>query len=235
MQGVVFSGHAFHPRFNRGLRMRACTFYALCALIVLFSLSAPLGFAHAQSAETPPQTEQKTSTPPIDILPAKTAQTRGIMYNTDEITHPELRMTSDKSELIHLDGNAASIIIGNPRHLSVTAESASLLVLSSRAPGATVFTVLDAKGSILMQRHVIVDAPKERYMRVRKSCAGSDDNNCQTTNIYYCPGACHKILVDDGEQSQTQGGSGVGNTAQSSGTSEPAPEENPNATEEPTQ
>jgi hypothetical protein len=198
--------------------MRFPSLLALCALILLVPSVSTL----AQDAA-----------PPIDILPAKTAKTKGLMYNTDEITHPELRMTPDKSELVHLEGAAASIIIGNPQHLSIIAESPSLLVLSSRAPGATYFTVLDSKGGVLMQRHVIVSSPKEKYMRVRKSCSGSKDKNCQPTNVYYCPDMCHRILIDDAA-AQNSGASAEPAPASSSGeaTTEPGAQDTPNATQE---
>lgn len=197
--------------------MRFLSFLALFSLLLL----VPLAGVMAQD-----------SAAPVDILPAKTAKTKGLMYNTDEITHPEIRMTPDKSELVHLEGAAASIIIGNPQHLSIIAESASLLVLSSRAPGATYFTVLDSKGGVLMQRHVIVSSPKENYMRVRKSCAGSKDKNCQPTNVYYCPDMCHRILIDDAS-AQNSGANAESAPASSGGaTTEPAVQDNPNASEE---
>jgi hypothetical protein len=46
-----------------------------------------------------------------------------------------------------------------------------------------------------MQRHILVDAPQDHYVRVRKSCAFSNNGNCQTTQVYYCPGMCHEINV----------------------------------------
>lgn len=203
---------------------------AFCALFLLVPAFSTLAATPAE--QTSPANAPEASPPPIDILPAKTAQTKGLMYNTNKITHPEVQMTPDKSEIIHLDGAAASIIIGNPRHLNIIAESPQLLVLSSLAPGATYFTVLDSKGAVIMQRHVIVSSPKENYVRVRKSCAGARDKDCQTTNVYYCPGMCHKILIDDGTKAQ-KSSNDTAKTKESSGDSQNSEEENPNATEEP--
>ncbi len=137
--------------------------------------------------------------PPVDVLPAETAQERGMAYESDEHTHPSLKMTPDKSELVRLEGHAASIIIGNPNHLSILADSSQTLVLVPRAPGATHFTVLDKNGAVIMQRHVIVASPKEKYLRVRRSCAGTDDDSCRNTSVFYCPVMCHEILLGDGE------------------------------------
>lgn len=134
-----------------------------------------------------------------------------MQYNSEAHTHPALKLTPDKSELVRLDKPAGSIIIGNPNHLSILADTSKTLVLVPRAPGATHFTVLDMDGAVLMQRHVIVASPKEKYLRVRRSCAGSDDDNCQQTSVFYCPDMCHEIIMgsedsDDGSGDEGEGG-----------------------------
>ena len=159
-------------------------------------------------------------TPPIDVLPAKTAETKGLYFDVNEITHPQIDLTPDKSELVRLEGDAASIIIGNPAHLSIMAESSKLLVLVPRSPGASYFTVLNTKGEVVMQRHVIVASPKEKYIRVRRSCAGSSNQNCQETSVYYCPDMCHQILMADPENGS--GGASSGNGSADMGAAPPA-------------
>lgn len=145
--------------------------------------------------------------PPIDVMPAQKAETQGIYYDMNAITHPQIEMTPDKSELVRLDDEAASIIIGNPKHLTVMAESPKMLVLVPHSAGATYFTVLNHKNEVIMQRHVIVASPKEKYIRVRRSCAGSANQNCQETSVYYCPDMCHQIIMaDPNEQQQASGG-----------------------------
>lgn len=108
-------------------------------------------------------------------------------------THDTIELTMDKSELIRLDREAASIIVGNPNHVNVLAETSKLLVIVPRAPGATHISVLDRDSNLIMQRHIIVAAPKEKYVRIRRSCAGSDDEGCLNTQTYYCPDSCHEI------------------------------------------
>ncbi len=121
-----------------------------------------------------------------------------------EATHPDLRLTPDKSELIRLDSDAGSIIIGNPAHINVIADSSKILVIVPRAIGATHFTVLDKNGQAIMQRHVIVASPKENYIRIKRVCA-DDAQNCQSTSVLYCPNMCHEIKsVDDTEKASTQ-------------------------------
>lgn len=122
-----------------------------------------------------------------------------------------LRLTPDKSELIRLPRSAASVVVGNPAHISVLAESANTLVIVPRAAGASHFTALDDKGEIILQRHVIVAAPQKDYLRVRRTCTRGDDS-CQATSVYYCPDMCHEIAMD---QSDTPAGGGQASGASS--------------------
>lgn len=127
----------------------------------------------------------------------------------NDITHPPLRMTPDKSTIIELNEAAGSIIVGNPAHLNIMADSATRLIAVPRAQGASFFTVLGKEGNVIMQRHVIVGStagPDNKYMRVRRVCAGGSAN-CQQTSVYYCPDMCHEISVE-------QTGSGSGNSAE---------------------
>lgn len=150
------------------------TTLALSLIFIGFSLKTSSAFAEmATAAETP-----------VALFKA----------GTIEETHPPVKLTPDKSELIHLEKDAASIIVGNPFHLSVVMDNTKLLVLVAKEPGATHMTVLDKEGEIIMQRHVIVASPKQKYVRVRRNCAGGDD--CQATSVYYCPGMCHEVILN---------------------------------------
>ncbi len=155
--------------------------FALTVFIVLGSLND----AAAQNAS------------PVDIISASAMPSDSAPDNGGATTHPPVRLTPDKSELIRLDSKAASIIVGNPAHLSVLAESAETLVLVPRQPGATYITVLGQNGDVIMARHVIVASPQKKYVRIRKSCAGGAEG-CQTTQVYYCPDMCHEINIETG-------------------------------------
>jgi len=169
--------------------------------LVLLCLAGPVSAQVAETAAAP--------TPPIDVMPAETAFKKGLINEASEITHPEIRMTPDKSDIVYLEKPASSIIIGNQNHLAIMADSAQTLVLIPKAPGATYFTVLDRTGNVIMQRHVLVDAPEKKYMRVRRSCASSGDKNCQETSVFYCPDMCHKIILNDGASGNTATGTGT--------------------------
>lgn len=115
--------------------------------------------------------------------------------------YPIMRITQDKSEMVKLGQKAASVIVGNPNHISVLLDTPDTLVIVPRAPGASHFSVMGEDGSVIMQRHVIVGGAKEHYVRIRRSCS-ANDRSCQTTSVYFCPDTCHEV------QENTQGASG---------------------------
>ncbi len=62
------------------------------------------------------------------------------------VTHPILRLTQDKSEMVKLDQEAASVIVGNPNHVSVLLDTPDTLVIVPRAAGASHFTIMISRG-----------------------------------------------------------------------------------------
>lgn len=159
----------------------------------------------AATDTTKPDAETKTASPEPafqGLIPTRSAEapapktkdivTYGLEKPTGDDTHPILKITPDKSELVRLDSDAASIIVGNPDHLGVLMDNRRLLILVPRQPGATYLTVLNAAGEIIMQRHVIIASPQTDYIRIRRSCAGQP-SGCQETSVYYCPGMCHTV------------------------------------------
>jgi Flp pilus assembly secretin CpaC len=113
-----------------------------------------------------------------------------------DTTHPMMRLSQDKSEMITLKEDAASVIVGNPNHVSVLLDTPRTLVIVPRIAGASHFTVIGKDGSTLMQRHVIVGGPKDNYVRIRRSC-DSGDRNCQPTSTYFCPDVCHEVTENN--------------------------------------
>lgn len=150
-------------------------------------LLAGLAFAPAYA--------QKAPMPGDDLMPAVSAQSAAVPTESLESeTHPTLNLSPDKSELVPLDREASSVIIGNPAHIGVLLDTPRLAVVIPRASGATYFTVLDKDGKVIMQRHAVVAAPKKNYVRVRRSCGNVPDGTpCQPTSVYFCPDMCHEI------------------------------------------
>lgn len=158
----------------------------LITLVAISATSAGLCFSSAYAQE--PSDTAKF----IDIMPTVTMAENPEAPLPAKTTHDAIRLTPDKSEIVKLEEEASSIIVGNPAHLSVLADSPKTLVLVPKAVGATHFSVLNKKGDILMQRHVIVAGPTTDYIRIKKTCA-SDAEGCEQTSVYYCPDTCHEI------------------------------------------
>ena len=173
-------------RMNRALKNTALILFS-CLVSMLYTLNTP---AQAQDSS------------PVDVIISAADEAEGENNAHFDTTHTPVRLTPDKSELLRLDEKAGSVIIGNPNHVSVLAESADTLVLVPRVPGATHVTILDADKNVIMARHVIVASPKKKYVRIRRSCAGEE--NCQATQVYYCPDMCHEIVMGGGEDGATQ-------------------------------
>jgi hypothetical protein len=105
-----------------------------------------------------------------------------------------LRITPDKPEIIRLDRDALNVIVGSNEHLRVVPDTNRILVMIPKKPGSTFVKALDINGAVIMQRHVIIAAPKKNYVRVRRSCINGDEN-CREFSVYYCPDMCHEVSV----------------------------------------
>lgn len=118
------------------------------------------------------------------------------------MTHPILNLTPDKSELIKLNQEAASVIVGNPNHVNVMLDTPDTLVVIPRAPGASYFSVIGKDGTTVMQRHVVVSGSKENYVRIRRSCGNNTSGRpCEETSVYFCPDSCHEVSLSGSEGS----------------------------------
>ena len=152
-------------------------FVAAAALFVLAACGPGLQ-AKAQSSDS-------------GLMPATTVSVDGQLSSAEE-THPPLRLTPDRSEILNMDENVERVIIGNEEHLNILMDTQKRLILVPRIPGATFFTLLGANGKVLMQRHAIIAAPEQKYLRIRQPCV---KGNCQPVRMYYCPDMCHEVGI----------------------------------------
>lgn len=137
----------------------------------------------------------------IDIVPASTSAEGGQALEDVLETHPPLKLSPDRSEIITLDEDVGTVVLGNPAHLNILADSARRLIAVPKMAGASYFTVLNKAGEVIMQRHVLVAPPKEKYVRVRKTCYGdAAANGCQAMQTFYCPDTCHEVATASGEE-----------------------------------
>lgn len=130
---------------------------------------------------------------------AKTATTAAARTNPREA----LRLTPDRTEIIRLDADAASVVVTNPAHAQVMLETPRLLLVMPRAPGSTSLFVLDQNGETIYQRDILISGASKSYVRIRKSCA-ANDANCANNSYYYCPDGCYEVTTVPGGDTQAQ-------------------------------
>jgi len=198
--------------------------YLILALTVMLTMN--ITQAHAQNA-----IQNSANNSYIDIIPAPSVTNNKFPTTINTPSHPPINLSPDKSELIALDSAAATIIVGNPSHLSILPSTSQGLILVGRLPGATHFIALDQNGQIIMQRHVLVAAPKENYVRVRKTCAASDDVDCQKTQVYYCPDTCHEIVIEANQNNNASSSTPDAEQSQADINNAPPPDAIDSATE----
>lgn len=189
--------------FSRTIRRCAflCGAAALC--LTLFAAAAGAQEQAAPDAGTGPgflstNIPAESVTVPEDLSGGASAEAEVVDVDLPPIpaepTHPMLRLTPDKSEIVNLDKPVKTVVVGNENNMQIFLDSSRRLVLVPRLPGATYFTALDENGSVVMQRHVIVASPKDKYVRIRRTCAMST-GSCAAIQTYYCPDMCHEIAA----------------------------------------
>lgn len=123
-----------------------------------------------------------------------------LIYNAPlaEETSDMLRLTINKSSVLHLDHDVKSIRINDPERLIVfIKDPRTLYVLAKEKKGITHFTALDENGKTVMARYVIVEESKLKYVRARILCKkGMKDEACGKTRLYYCTGSqCYETYI----------------------------------------
>lgn len=116
--------------------------------------------------------------------------------------YPLVHVTPDKLEILRVEKDVVSVMVGNPAHLSVLLDTPRTLVLVPKEPGTTYFQALDANGEPVLERHVVVVGPQKDYVRVRRACALGDDS-CEAYSVFFCPDTCHEIHVSQEQKAGT--------------------------------
>lgn len=138
--------------------------------------------------ENPAAQVSRVTSSPAATSSGSTAENAAAAMEADII-----RVAPGKSEIVRLDRDAASIIVGSPSHARVLLDSPRTLIIVPGMPGATSFQVLDADGAVVLEKYVIVAAPQQRYMRIRRLCGDGNTGNCAESATYYCPDGCYEV------------------------------------------
>jgi Pilus formation protein N terminal region len=77
-----------------------------------------------------------------------------------------LRVSVDEATLTKLPERVASIIIGNPLIADVTIQPGGVLVVTGKGYGVTNIVALDRAGSVLMEKNILVEGPRDNVVVV---------------------------------------------------------------------
>ena len=130
---------------------------------------------------------------------------------------PPLKISPDKPEIVELDRPAVNVLVGNEENLRAVPDTNRTIILVPKKPGATYFKALDADGKVIMQRHVIIGAAKNEYVRIRRACINGQEG-CKEYSLYYCPDACHEVNVIQDQKAAAANSAAPKETSASSST-----------------
>lgn len=114
-------------------------------------------------------------------------------------------------QLLALNEDAASVIVGNPAHVAVVMDTPRTMMIVPKAPGMTRVIAIGRNGNVLFNEAVIVGGPEEDFIRIQNACINGGDT-CQQFQTYYCePGErCHNVGMIRPAASGGGGNSGSG-------------------------
>ena len=126
-----------------------------------------------------------------------------------------LRVAVDQATLTKLPERVSTIIVGNPLIADVTIQTGGLLVVTGKGYGATNIVALDRTGSVLMEKIVLVQGPRDDVVFVYRGIQ-RETYSCQ-------PNCERRIMLGDSADffSLAIGQSGVRNAQAQGATSQP--------------
>jgi Flp pilus assembly secretin CpaC len=112
------------------------------------------------------------------------------------VAHAEVSVAVDGVQRIALRGQAASVIVANPRIADVTVADANTLFITGKGYGVTEVVVVDAIGRTLFQNRVVVTGGQPGSVRVWRGaqptemvCASSCAPSVRTAGADGAPAA----------------------------------------------
>lgn len=153
-------------------------------------------------------------------MPFALSQASAQVTESAALSDNVIRLTPDRTQVLRLDRDAASVVVTNPATVRVLLDTPRLLLLMPRTPGSTSFMVMGANGETLLEKTVIVDAlAKPKYVRIRRMCGQAGTGaDCVPTSYFYCPDGCYEVSPvnpanDTGEVPTQNGGASTGGSS----------------------
>jgi len=97
----------------------------------------------------------------------------------------DISVIMDEARLVRMPDRAATIIIGNPAIADAIVQSSGWMVITGKSHGMTNIVALDRGGSILLEKSIEVQSPREVVVVYR----GAD------RNTYSCSPDCERRLT----------------------------------------
>lgn len=109
----------------------------------------------------------------------------------------KVEIDASASKIITLPADAASVIVGNPQHVTVTMDNPRMMVMTAGAPGVTQVIVLGVDSKVIWSDTVAVNRPSETMIRVRNACINAEGDGCQPVRLFNCEAgaACDNVNI----------------------------------------
>jgi hypothetical protein len=79
---------------------------------------------------------------------------------------PPLVVVLDQAKIIHLPPRVSTIVVGNPLIADISVQAGGIAVITGKGYGRTNIIAMDRAGSVLMERSVQVQGPRENVVIV---------------------------------------------------------------------
>lgn len=98
----------------------------------------------------------------------------------------DIEVRIDEATLVRLDTPAGEVIVGNPSVADVTVQSSGMLVITGKSFGMTNMIVLDAKGTEIINKKLVVQSDPSRYVSLQRG---------PSRQSYACGAKCEPALM----------------------------------------
>ncbi|MGD9866445.1 MAG: pilus assembly protein N-terminal domain-containing protein [Hyphomicrobiales bacterium] len=98
----------------------------------------------------------------------------------------DIEVRIDEATLVRLAKPAGEVIVGNPSVADVTVQSSGMLVITGKSFGMTNMIVLDAKGTEILNKKLVVQSDPARYVSLQRGSARQS---------YACGAKCEPALM----------------------------------------
>ncbi|WP_233383448.1 pilus assembly protein N-terminal domain-containing protein [Methylobacterium sp. C25] len=116
------------------------------------------------------------------LVVAGASQAAGGLSDSDVIS-----VMVDNAKVVRLPEQTATVVVGNPAIADVTSRPGGVAILTGKSLGTTNLIALDAKGTLITEASITVQAPMTSIVSVQRGAEGR--------NSYICAPRCQPAAV----------------------------------------